>query len=137
MTPQRAKELIPILQAIERGETVQKRNTAVCDKWESMPPSGEYFSSRCEYRIKPKPKLRAWTKSEAMALPIDTIVKRADESSARLWLIAEVDEQGARLLTDRAFPPRHTSFSELFRLCLYSTDHGGTWKHCGVEVNES
>jgi len=51
MTPERAKELLPIIQAFAEGKVIQYRETPAY-MWHPC-PNGASFNGRGEYRIKP------------------------------------------------------------------------------------
>lgn len=51
MTPERAKELLPIITAFANGETIEMQTAR--ENWVSF--SNYEWSDRCKYRIKPKP----------------------------------------------------------------------------------
>jgi len=54
MTPERAKELLPIIEAFANGKKVQWR-LRKSDTWCNTDDPG--FSERFEYRIKPEPRM--------------------------------------------------------------------------------
>jgi hypothetical protein len=57
MTRERCKELLPVMEAWARGETIECRRLGSSDKWESF--GDILWLDECEYRIKPKP-LEVW-----------------------------------------------------------------------------
>lgn len=130
MTPQRAKELIPILQAIERGETVQDRTTNL--EWRDIIDLRNIYEC-LEYRIKPKPRFREWTMDELRCLPIDALFKW----SSNLGVIAGIRDNRYVVIMTKTWSNDTIEPRDLLSSWQYSTDHGSTWKRCGVEVNES
>lgn len=58
MTPQRAKELLPVITAFANGETVECSATEWATKEVLIDASFDY--PQMEYRIKPKPVTRQW-----------------------------------------------------------------------------
>jgi len=57
MTPERAKELLPIIQAYAEGKYIQARDEAT-DLWFDVSSEDIYFENDyIEYRIKPEPKV--------------------------------------------------------------------------------
>ncbi len=62
MTPQRAKELLPIIQAFAEGKEVQVRDKG-CGVW--VDASTRVWDGSFEYRIKPAPLLEPWTLKNA------------------------------------------------------------------------
>lgn len=51
MTPERAKELLPIIQAFVEGRTIQNRVKG-CTVWKDVPYP--CWDNECEYRVKPE-----------------------------------------------------------------------------------
>lgn len=61
-----AKEILPVVQAAANGKDVQFRGRHQTSEWlvrRSSDPT-MYFVDHCEYRIKPDPKLRPYTREE-------------------------------------------------------------------------
>lgn len=60
MTPARARELLEVFTAFANGETIQSDD--YCESFtDDLSPS---FNDCVRYRLKPKPRLRPWTKDE-------------------------------------------------------------------------
>jgi len=55
MTPERARELLPIIQAYAEGKTIQVRHKDIVPEWVSLTTCA--FDEGWEYRIKPEPKV--------------------------------------------------------------------------------
>jgi len=57
MNRERAKQLLPIIEAFANGEDIQARSSGVASTWKDVIGNPEWLDS-CEYRIEPKP--REW-----------------------------------------------------------------------------
>lgn len=56
MNRERAKELLPVIQAFADGKTIQVRGrTSAVPKWTDILSDPSFFGN-CEYRIKPEPR---------------------------------------------------------------------------------
>ena len=62
MTRERAKELLPIIQAFAEGKSVQYSNRK--DSWKDCDTSSLILFGDCDYRIKPEPKYRSFKSRE-------------------------------------------------------------------------
>lgn len=69
MTPQRAKELLPIISAYANGEPIQYRKDTHSEWRDSLGGLG-FEAQGCQYRIKPKPVTRPWSKPEDVPGPV-------------------------------------------------------------------
>lgn len=86
MTPQEAKELLPIIEAFANGETIQIQREG--RPWEDI--SEPNFNSLPEqYRIKPKPRLVEITHEDLP--PVFWVRYRGNQTC---YLVTEVDYQG-------------------------------------------
>ena len=133
MNAQRAKELLPIIAAFAEGKEIQSRDASQAAWITLLDPS---WIDGASYRIKPKPKLRPWTQSEAIALIGKALVrlKRINASSeiGEVGLIFGVNK--SRLFV--ASSPGIT-FEYALSDCECSFDGCATWLPCGVmETND-
>lgn len=74
MTPQRAKELAPVIAAYGEGKTIQYRSDSRF-RWDDYPNNNPHsnptFTASGEYRIKPEPTWRMWKPEE---VPVGGII---------------------------------------------------------------
>lgn len=128
MTPQRAKELLPVIQAFAEGKTIQcnyAKNPN--DTWEvALDPC---FAEDFNYRIKPESTMRPWT-AEEIQIPL-LVRPKADDG----WITLVVTKSGKNVWLGGA--SRGISFEELFNEYLYTLDGGKTFLPCGKASNES
>lgn len=82
------------------------------------------------YRLKPKPKLRAWKLEE---VPIGALVKGLDEND-NSWrsMIVAVDNGYIFLGGYTSTHSRNATFEGALEKWTHSIDHGKTWHPCGV-----
>lgn len=119
MTPQRAKELLPVIQAFAEGKTIQYRFGGTGD-WQDCSAYVEFVNGGV-YRIKPEPKWRMWTAKEVpvggrLVVPVSEhpiIVARGLDYQGRLWVLyptaSSVSLQEVRLGTSRWYWPHDPS----------------------------
>ncbi len=81
MTPQRAKELLPIIQAFAEGRELQCCDPNGIHNW--MPAGEPTFRDGVLYRIKPEPAWRPWTMTEGPSFFI--AVTKFDERQNFPW----------------------------------------------------
>lgn len=93
MTPQQAKDLLPIITAFAEGKTIQFKGAGIT-KWKDKADLGFSYPA-CHYRIKPSPTFRPWTADE---VPLGAEV-RHKKSGARS-LISRVEANGALVSGD-------------------------------------
>ena len=79
MTPQRAKELLPILTAYANGEPIQYRRDNHSEWRDSFGGLG-FEAQGCQYRIKTKPVTRPWSKPEDVPGPVCWLMFPGGES---------------------------------------------------------
>lgn len=92
MTPQRAKELLPVITAFANGETIECSASNWKSKEEIGPEGTANFHDNVQYRIKPKPVTRPWTRDE---VPVGAVLK--EKCSGDRWLITAAVEDGLRI----------------------------------------
>lgn len=89
MTPQRAKELLPVITAFANGEQVEYRTSI--GEWESPDAGSVLFCDNLDYRIKPKPVTRPWCCANDVPAPICWVRQTPTD---RAKLITEVSDDG-------------------------------------------
>lgn len=123
MTPEQCKEMLPIFQAYAEGKTIQGKFSG---GWVELTcPS--FCDPATSYRIKPEPKLRAWTASE---VPVGAILDTGCPGVVK-YLIVAVTGSGVGVCSSSGthnYPFQHLLGPDY----KHSTDHGKTWKPCGV-----
>lgn len=77
MTRERAKELLPIIQAYAEGKTIEC--FTIEGRWQEI--TNPFFDSATKYRIKPKPMERWWV----MDAEGHVCLSSDNEKSAREW----------------------------------------------------
>ncbi len=130
MTPQQAKELLPIITAFAEGKTIEfKSHKGI---WSDCIRCELDFSNLPEcYRIKPEPKLRPWKPEE---VPVGAVVASCPSRSNRYVITAvwkgEVHLNGSpHACDDEKSPNINTIVGPVYH---YTTDFGKTWLPCGV-----
>jgi len=127
MTKENAKGLLPLVEALARGETIQMRTQ---DEWHDL--SGEIVFSfpPGDYRIKPAPKLRPWRADE---VPVGALYR--DVGTGNRHLITGISSTGRVHIANPLYECEAVNGYALDSLLKgeYSTDGGKTWKPCGVE----
>lgn len=124
MTRERAKELLPIIQAYSEGKEIEASNKNGCvSAWEhtNSPSWREDF----DYRIKQEPKLRPWKPEE---VPVGACLKSKTTGERTLILANwwnKIQISAAKSLND-------LSTEEVLGHWEYSTDNGKTWHPCGI-----
>lgn len=124
MKPERAKELLPVIQAFAAGRPTQWRFKNECGWRDTTPTAGLAFEDDCDYRIKPEPKLRPWTNKE---VPVGAQIRYKGNLHSTRFLIACNSEHGL------AGAGTRWPYEQLLHMMEYSTDGGKTWLPCGVE----
>lgn len=121
MTPQRAKELLPIITAFAEGRTVQYES--IFDGWVDIESHADWNNNK--YRIKPSPKLRPWKAEE---VPVGALIRFKRES----WVSIIVGRNN-RELSVPLFNNGHTTHNfDSLQDFEHSLDNGKTWLPCGV-----
>lgn len=132
MTPQKAKELLPIIQAFAEGKTIQFKFPGVLPWLEQDKENPDLqFGDFYEYRIKPEPKLRPWKPEE---VPVGSLIRRKHCWPAR-WVIVCGTASGLGWfgMDGKFIFKNFDSLLSEFENYEHSTDGGKTWKPCGVE----
>lgn len=113
------KEKIKVMQAFEDGEKIEEKEN-YCNSWyEVLAPSWNWDD--CDYRIKPKSKLRPWEPEE---VPVGAVYK----SESLIRTVSYKDENTGELyLHDILVSPE-----DLLTKWSHSIDYGKTWLPCGV-----
>lgn len=121
MKPERAKELLPVIQAYADGRAIQVR-TVGNGPWVDVIYTD--FSPSCEYRVKPELKLRPWKPEE---VPIGCAIRRKDTPEE--WCMATACVHGT---VKMGIIGEYFDFSDCHIHCEHSTNNGKTWHPCGV-----
>ncbi len=125
MTPQRAKELLPVITAFSEGKTIQYRNNISPD-WKDW-GNYSFVLDNYTYRIKPEPKFRPWKPEE---VPVGALLRvRGGNGIYQALIVARSADyvyyaQG-----------KNACYASLHNY-EYSHDHGLSWHPCGV-IEES
>lgn len=133
MKKERAKEMLPILQAFSEGKVVQFYKF---DAWCDVSTEADcYFDSPAiKWRIKPEPKLRPWKPEE---VPVGAQVRYKTWPVGNRVLLTEVINNNVympSLSNDRCPFTIHSLFTDSH--WEHSLDQGKTWHPCGVPVEE-
>lgn len=121
MTPNRAKELLPIITAFSEGKQIEWKYGPGATHWKG-PMVNAIFYDQHEYRIKPELKLRPWKREE---FPVNDWFRR--KASPDSWFICTRVDLWAVLLT-----AGWVNFLELLNFFEHSNDGCKTWLPCGV-----
>lgn len=127
MTKENAREFLPLVQAMADGKTVQVNTIGGWKEVEAF----SFGSHPSDYRIKPEPKLRAWTASE---VPVGKLYRR------KSW--PETDPQSKSLIIGVSYGKiayyvsgsgfACDGLSEALEYAEHSLDSGVTWHPCGI-----
>lgn len=128
MNRERAKELLPIIQAFADGKAIEWCEINSCvGGWKPVTADVSWQNTN-EYRIKPEPKLRAWDRDEC---PQVFVVKcRGKESMVRI-AIKQVGYDHVRFRFDSGETSAPFTFVEL-RNNWNRIAEDGTEHPCGV-----
>lgn len=128
MTIEGLKKNWLVVVAFHDGKTIQvKHNSVSGDAWEDC--SRPTLSPDYSYRIKPEPKLRAWTGSE---VPIGAIVcsKNPKEHGNFRYLITGYST--GNVFVGAFGSSSACSLQSCFQDYNHSIDGGKTWHPCGI-----
>jgi hypothetical protein len=121
MTRERAKELLPVIQAYAEGKEVEWKASR---GWKLAQEPKWVIDN--EYRIKPEPKLRSWNREE---VPLDAWFRNRDCES---WFrLTSINSKFAAFISS-AEGSKMGSFEHLLETAEHSIDGGKTWLPCGV-----
>jgi hypothetical protein len=120
MKREHAKELLPLIAAWADGKVIEYSSDG---EWFKLPQETTWSRTLEFYRIKPEPKLRAWKPDE---VPVGALARWKEQTATR-FLITACHSQNIYAGFDGL------SYDVVFRKIEHSTDHGKTWKPCGVE----
>lgn len=129
MTPERAKELLPVFTAFAEGKTIEacvNRFDCLGSKWIEAPdPSWNMFHS---YRVKPTTtaKLRAWKPEE---VPVGAVLRQKANHANKSIISGMVNRKCFIGVWDCP-----TLF--MAEDCEHSIDGGKTWLPCGVMTED-
>lgn len=122
MTREKAKELLPVIQAFVNNKIVQYKEDN--GHWEDS-ENLDFSDSSIRYRIKPTPTFRPWRPEE---VPVGALIREKSWPSGKTAIIIEAGPN--------YFKYGMGMISDLHPLSLdmvqYSTDNGKTWLPCGV-----
>lgn len=116
-------EMIAVIAAHKEGKKIQVQNCTT-GQWAEV-ESPNWSFNIYDYRIKPEPKIRPWLREE---VPVGGLVKYKETQDIYLILGARKDACYEVII------PLGVSYTrdEMLKLFEHSTDHGKTWKICGV-----
>lgn len=126
MTRERAKELLPVIQAWADGKEIQFQSSSKGPWCTIQLPYVPAWVDYYNYRIKPEPKFRPWKPEE---VPLNAWFRNLNGGSI-FFRIEEFDSRTGRCVSSRDHVHDLKSLSEFKE---HSTDGGKTWKTCGVE----
>lgn len=130
MNQQRAKELLPVITAFANGEIIECSSSNWLTKEEILPGQNATFTyDDFQYRIKPKPVTRPWSKPEDVPGPVCWV--RAD--SGLEAMISAVSPAGISFVgpSDSVQSYSWEKFARAHGKLLHSTDRK-TWHPCTV-----
>jgi len=119
MTPEYAKELLPIIKAFSEGKEIQYYDSSVHD-WVII--QSPYFSGSTKWRIKPSPNLRPFTPEECEQ-QVGKVVKSKNTMAVTLITRYKVKTNSVCVALNDGYSP--TDFLEYFTFLDGSP--------CGVE----
>lgn len=128
-------QLKDIIDAVVAGKQIQYKDINNNYDWRDCVMSGSFMQdNRCEYRIKPEPKLRAWKPEE---VPVGALLRFTDDDSGKLpSLICDISRSGkvTYLACGSIMTIELSSMvSPGWLHCEHSLDYGKTWLPCGVQ----
>lgn len=120
-------KLRPIIDGIERGETLQTCNTI--GTWFDWSPDSELCINRDpeNYRLKPRSHTRPWRSGE---VPVGALIRFKNIHSSRV-IITGVVGDGITDSSAGGFPSKYGFVYAMDKL-EHSTDGGKTWLPCGI-----
>jgi hypothetical protein len=123
MTRERAKELLPIIQAYAEGKDVQVFDGC---QWHDLSKPSPAFEG-LEYRIKPEPKLRPWKPEE---VPVGALIRhKATWSGIRMMIVCAWNNG---IKAHDSGDGIQLSFGGALESYEHSTDGGKTYLPCGI-----
>lgn len=130
MTREKAKELLPIINAFIEGKTIEFRNKKFNnDVWYANTDNPNLgFEDSYEYRIKPEPTYRPWTAEDVIfGTQLTNVTAMRDGTK---YLLVECTPHGVRICHRGTL----IDWSELLKYWKFSVDNGKTWERCGVLI---
>lgn len=139
--------ILPFLHAEAEGKTIEIRQ--ISTGWTKCHACGFYIGALIDcvksekIRIKPESTWRAWTMEEVKALPVDTLFKMYNQKASKAHLvISDLDTEGDTVhfrgrQLDGTVVARCPFGQSILDYYEHSTDHGVTWKKCGIEIKEN
>jgi hypothetical protein len=124
MTKERAKELLPLINAYVEGKIIQFKD--LNNEWVDLPDPNFDDNRINSYRIKHEPKYRPWTFEEA---PLNVMFASKNTETKLRFAFYLVNPSGYK-----DFPGSIFTFEEMLKDFLYSSDNGKTWLPCGTLI---
>ncbi len=129
MTPQQAKELLPIITAFSKGKLVEHKSKG--QQYHTVIHNPDFTDSPEQYRIRQEPKLRPWKPEE---VPVGAVVSSCFKRSNRYVITAmwagQIHLNGSPCEHSNERPPLlHQVVGPTYH---YTTDFGKTWLPCGI-----
>lgn len=126
MNRERAKELLPVIQAFAEGKEI----VATYQDGSTQHVQDPSFQDNVKYTFKPSPQYRPWTSDE---VPLDAWIK---SPCTPKYFILSITKNGVRVADRDEF--HIYPFSVLNDSGFtYSVDKGVTWLPCGVEISDN
>lgn len=125
MNRERAKELLPVIDAFAKGKIIEatSRNSSV-GWYDCLHP--DFEDNGAQWRIKPEPKYRPWKPEE---VPVGACVKAKGHLSARSMILSVNPDASDSCVSS---VDNQYALDYLLKSMEYSTDNGKTWQPCGV-----
>lgn len=120
MTRERAKELLPVIQAFAEGKEIQIY-LGYIKKWDTIT---DPLFDNSTYRIKPEPKYRPWKPEE---VPVGAMIRGTSYTTTRYLIVGITKDK--KLLFGTGAEQELNGELETYE---HSLDHGKTWQPCGV-----
>ncbi len=128
MNKDNAAQFLPLVQALAEGKEIQFKSQ-FDEKWSDFRPGCNWsFEGRPEcFRIKPSPKLRAWTSSE---VPLGAWLRSIGQTERCSLIVSKGPRTIAAIRSNAGMSD--IAISDLLDIAEHSTDNGKTWQPCGV-----
>lgn len=128
MTKERAKQILPLIQAFSDGKQIQVKDLQY--GWKDI--LNPTFDDYSEYRIKPeppKPTYRPWKPEE---VPVGAAIRCKPEPEKQGTIFGKI---GSAIGIKGLKGESNYSADAMLRLYEYSIDFCKTWQPCGVPVD--
>lgn len=134
MTPEQAKRILPFVQAVAEGKTIQRwrrmspPDDSMNEGWSDLSKSeSERLFLSDTYRIRAAPKFRRWTEEE---VPLGALIRIKDDPIPRMIVGVKNGTlylgDGSKYLIEDACAER----------CMWKYTYITSWSYCCVKVTE-